>query len=128
MSDHKPSPKDPLQVIAPKISPARAMLNPGTVNERFEKVEAKLEKLERAQAISQYFFKLMSDQNKELLKDGKVIVKNSQDIIDAMGRFDELCANWDENHPLMEAATKFVDYVTAKMKQIDPKGDKEDAG
>jgi predicted Rossmann fold nucleotide-binding protein DprA/Smf involved in DNA uptake len=62
----------------------------------------------------------MSDQNKEMLKDGKLIVKNAQDIIDAMGRFDELCANWDDDHPLMEAATNFVDYVSTKMKEIDP--------
>ena len=83
-----------------------------------DKIEARLEKLERGQAVSQYFFKLLSDQNKDLLKETKSIVRQSQEVMDAIARFDELIKEWDEDHPLIEQAAEFSEYLETMMGKI----------
>lgn len=76
-----------------------------------------LQAVQRNQALSQYLFKLIADQNKELLKDSKAVVRSTDEIIEACKKFEELVDGWDDEHPLIEHATQFYNYITTKMQE-----------
>ena len=78
-----------------------------------------MERLERGQALNQYFFQLLSDHNKRLIADGSTIIAKCQEIIDMGTKFEELIQGWDDSHPLMEAATKFAEYIEKKMQDVE---------
>ena len=86
--------------------------------EWLDKLEKRLEKLERGQALSQYFFKLLSEQNKDLLQDVKSMVKDSEKIIEACGKFEELIAQWNDDHPLMKQAEELSLYLEKSMERL----------
>ena len=85
-------------------------------------IGTELQKLQRGQAVTQYFFKLLADQNKDLLVSSKKVIGHSEEIIEGISKLEDLIEGFEEDHQLMESIKQFQDFLAAKMQQIKESG------
>lgn len=84
--------------------------------EWIDRVEKRLEKLERGMAVSHWFFEQMRKQNEKILKSGKVQVQLAEVIHEGVVRWEKVLEEWTEEHPLMDVALKFSEWLDEHAK------------
>jgi len=94
-----------------EIPPAYLM-----TQEWLDKLEKRLEKLERGQAITQYMVAQIQDNSKKTLDAARVYTDVGKAIVEGIERWEKVLEEWDENHPLMGPALQFSEWLEKNVK------------